>query len=68
MMSGGMIHIQSIMKIGSGIQAILRLLAQQFERLRCWHYWWEGLVKYFRYHDIHTKFNQYRYKRSKVVR
>lgn len=29
-----------------GIQVILRLLTQQFERLRCWYYCWEGFVKY----------------------
>jgi hypothetical protein len=36
--SGGMIYIQSCIMIGSGIQIILRLLPQQFERLQCWYY------------------------------
>jgi hypothetical protein len=35
--SDGMIHIPRFMKIGSGIQVILRLLPQQFERLQCWY-------------------------------
>jgi hypothetical protein len=30
----------------TNIQVILRLLLQQFERLQCWYYWWEGLTKY----------------------
>jgi hypothetical protein len=33
MASGGMIYIPGLMMIGSGIQVILRALAQQFERL-----------------------------------
>jgi hypothetical protein len=33
MASGSMIYIPSFMTIGSGIQVILRLLRQQFERL-----------------------------------
>jgi hypothetical protein len=33
MVSGGLIHIQSFMTIGSGIQVILRILPQQLERL-----------------------------------
>jgi hypothetical protein len=36
--SVAMIHIPSFMKIGSDIQAILRLLLPQFERLQCWYY------------------------------
>jgi hypothetical protein len=28
----------SMVYIGSGIQVMLKLLPQQFERLRCWHY------------------------------
>jgi hypothetical protein len=35
---GDMIHIPTLMSIGSGIQVILRLLSQQLERLQCWHY------------------------------
>jgi hypothetical protein len=38
MASGGMIYIPSFMKIGSGIQLILKVLPQQFERLQCWYY------------------------------
>jgi hypothetical protein len=33
MASGGMIHIPSLMTIGSGIRVILRVLSQQSERL-----------------------------------
>jgi hypothetical protein len=33
MVSDGMIYIPAFMKIGSGIQVILRLLPRQFERL-----------------------------------
>jgi hypothetical protein len=47
MASSGMIYeyIPSFMTTGSGIQVILRLLTQQFERHRCWYYWWEGFMK-----------------------
>jgi hypothetical protein len=38
MVSGAMIYVPSSMTIGSGIQVILRLLPQQFERLQCWCY------------------------------
>jgi hypothetical protein len=31
------IHIPSFIKIGIGVQAILRL-SQKFERLQCWYY------------------------------
>jgi hypothetical protein len=31
--------------IGSGIQVLLKLIPQQFKRLQCWHYWWEGFIK-----------------------
>jgi hypothetical protein len=40
MTSGGMIYI-----IGSGVQAILRVLSQQFDRLQCWYYMWEGFMR-----------------------
>jgi hypothetical protein len=33
MVSGGIMYIPSFMTIGSGIQVILRVLPQQFERL-----------------------------------
>jgi hypothetical protein len=33
-----MIYIPRLMTIGSGIEVILRLLPQQFERLQCWYY------------------------------
>jgi hypothetical protein len=33
MVSGDMIHLQSLMEIGSGIQVISRITPQQFERL-----------------------------------
>jgi hypothetical protein len=39
-------YIPSLMTIGSGIQAILRVLPQQFESLLCWYYWWEGFIMY----------------------
>jgi hypothetical protein len=42
--SDGMMYIPSFMKIGSGIQAILRLLPRQSERLQYWKYQWEGLM------------------------
>jgi hypothetical protein len=38
MASHGMIYIPSFMKIGSGIQVILRLLLRQSERLQYWYY------------------------------
>jgi hypothetical protein len=46
MSPGGIIYIQCPMIVGSWIQAILRLLRQQFERFQCWYYWWERLMKY----------------------
>jgi hypothetical protein len=39
-------HIPDILMISSGIQVILSLLTQQFERLQCWYYCWEGFFKY----------------------
>jgi hypothetical protein len=33
MASGGMIHVSSLMMVGSGIRVILSVLPQQFERL-----------------------------------
>jgi hypothetical protein len=39
-------HIPRFMKIGSGIKVILRVFPQQFERLWCWYYWWEGFMMY----------------------
>jgi hypothetical protein len=44
--SGGMIYVPSFMTIGFGIQVLLRLLLEQFERLQCWYYSWEGFMKY----------------------
>jgi hypothetical protein len=41
-----MIYIPSFMVKGSGIQVILWLLPQKFERLQYWYYWWEGFMKY----------------------
>jgi hypothetical protein len=38
MASGGMIYIPSFMMMDSCIQAILRSLPQQFERLHRWYY------------------------------
>jgi hypothetical protein len=46
MTSDGMIYIPSFVTIGSGIQVILRLLPEQFERLQCWYYRFEISVKY----------------------
>jgi hypothetical protein len=36
--SHGMVVIPSSVMIDPGIQVILRLLLQQFERLQCWYY------------------------------
>jgi hypothetical protein len=36
--SYGMMNIPSFMTIGLGIQIILWLLPQKFERLQCWYY------------------------------
>jgi hypothetical protein len=38
MASDGMKCIPSFMKIGCGIQVILRLVPEKFERLQCWYY------------------------------
>jgi hypothetical protein len=35
---GCMIYVPDFMPISSGIQLILRLLPQQFQRLMCWYY------------------------------
>jgi hypothetical protein len=40
------VFVPSFVTIGSGIQAILRITCQQFERLQYWYYWWEGFMKY----------------------
>jgi hypothetical protein len=37
MASAGMIYVPSFMKISLGIQIILLLLYQQFQRLQCWY-------------------------------
>jgi hypothetical protein len=37
MASGGTIYIPSYMKIGSGIQAMLKLLPQQLGRMQWWY-------------------------------
>jgi hypothetical protein len=34
------------MMTDSGIQVVLRVLRQQFERLQCWNSSWEGFLKY----------------------
>jgi hypothetical protein len=36
MASDGTIHVPSFMKIGSGIQVILRSVPRQSEMLQCW--------------------------------
>jgi hypothetical protein len=46
MASGGMIHIPSLMTTGSGIQVILRLVHEHFQRLQCWNYYREEFMKY----------------------
>jgi hypothetical protein len=46
MISGGIIYLRSLMKIGRGVQTILRLFPQQFERLQYWCYLWEGFMKF----------------------
>jgi hypothetical protein len=38
MASDGMICIPSFIRIGSGIQIIIRLLPRQSERQQCWYY------------------------------
>jgi hypothetical protein len=35
------VQSRNLMTLGSGIQVILRLLPQRFERLQCQFYWWE---------------------------
>jgi hypothetical protein len=42
--SGGLMYMPGFMMIGSGIQVILWLLPQQFERY--WYYWWHGFLKH----------------------
>jgi hypothetical protein len=37
-----MMYIQHFMMIDLGLQVILLLLPQQFERRHCWYYWCEG--------------------------
>jgi hypothetical protein len=39
MASSGMTYISSFMKTGTGIEAILRFVAQQFQTLQCWYFW-----------------------------
>jgi hypothetical protein len=39
-------HDRSFIKIGSGVQVILRLLSKKIERLQSWYQWWEGIMKY----------------------
>jgi hypothetical protein len=46
MTSGGMTYKQSFMTIGSGIQLIVRLLPENFERPLCWYYRWDGFMIY----------------------
>jgi hypothetical protein len=36
--STGTICVPNFMTIGSGIQILLRLLPQEYERLQCWYY------------------------------
>jgi hypothetical protein len=43
---GCMMYTRLFMTIGVGIQLILKLLPQQFERLQCWYYWREEFMKY----------------------
>jgi hypothetical protein len=38
MASGGIMYISYFVTVGSGIQVLLRLLPQQFERLQYWYY------------------------------
>jgi hypothetical protein len=38
MASYSMIYVLSFMKIGPGIQVMLRLLPRQSERVQCWYY------------------------------
>jgi hypothetical protein len=42
--SRSMIYIPRFMIIGLSIQVILTLLPQQFERLQCWYYSWDGFM------------------------
>jgi hypothetical protein len=46
MATGGMIYIPKFITICSGIQVILRLIPQQFERPQCRYYWLYGFMKY----------------------
>jgi hypothetical protein len=46
MASGGMICVPSCMMIGLGIQGILWLLPERYERLQCWCYLLQRFMKY----------------------
>jgi hypothetical protein len=38
--------LDRFMKIGSGIQVILSLLPEEYERLQCWYYWKKRFMNY----------------------
>jgi hypothetical protein len=66
-------YIPSFMAIDSGIQEILRVLPQQFERLQCWYCWWERYdVRHWdglRWRDIYTPgFIKIWYRRSSNIK
>jgi hypothetical protein len=44
--SGGMMYKSSFTTAGSGIQVILKLLSQRFERLDYWYYTMKRFMKY----------------------
>jgi hypothetical protein len=69
--STGMTYIPSFIKIDSGTEEI-RLLQQQFERLQCWCCRREGFMNYAiqmsQVQDIYVKFQEDRFRSSKVVK
>jgi hypothetical protein len=60
------------MKIGLGIQVILRLLPRQSEKLLCWYYLWEGCMMYTVKMTsdgmAHTKFYDDRFRNSSNIK
>lgn len=45
MAPGGITCIPSFITVGSGMQVMLRLIPQKFERLYYWCYWWKRFIK-----------------------
>jgi hypothetical protein len=67
--SCGVIYLPSCMKIGTGIEALLRFLLHKSERPQCWYYWWWGFMIYgLRLHDIRIKFHDDRCRHLRNIR